>query len=143
MSRDLWLSIHPVWVEKILNGEKTVELRRTRPAEAECSAIIYSTAPVSAAVAIAAVESVVELEVDELWQTFGERAAISKREFDEYFSGQACGTAILLADISQLVEEVHFEEIARITGIKPAQGWRYIEPETTASVVGLAAVARV
>lgn len=31
MSKAVMLSIHPKWVEKIANGEKTIEVRKTRP----------------------------------------------------------------------------------------------------------------
>lgn len=31
MSKAVMLSIHPKWVEKIVNGEKTIEVRKTRP----------------------------------------------------------------------------------------------------------------
>ena len=31
MSRAVLISIRPEWVEKILSGEKTLEVRKTRP----------------------------------------------------------------------------------------------------------------
>lgn len=38
------ISIQPQWVEKILNGEKTIEIRKTRPkCELPCKVYIYCT----------------------------------------------------------------------------------------------------
>lgn len=37
MSEAVLISIRPKWVEKIANGEKTIEVRKTRPKKAEKS----------------------------------------------------------------------------------------------------------
>lgn len=42
--REIMISIQPQWVEKILNGEKTIEIRKTRPkCELPCKVYIYLT----------------------------------------------------------------------------------------------------
>ena len=46
MSKAVMLSIRPKWVEKIANGEKTIEVRKTRPKLAPpFKAYIYCTMP--------------------------------------------------------------------------------------------------
>ena len=46
MSKAVMLSIRPKWVEKIANGEKTIEVRKTRPKLATpFKAYIYCTKP--------------------------------------------------------------------------------------------------
>lgn len=46
MSKAVMLSIHPKWVEKIANGEKTIEVRKTRPKLAtQFKVYIYCTLP--------------------------------------------------------------------------------------------------
>lgn len=46
MSKAVMLSIRPKWVEKIANGEKTIEVRKTRPKLATpFKAYIYCTQP--------------------------------------------------------------------------------------------------
>ena len=43
--RSIMISIQPQWVEKILNGEKTIEIRKTIPkCELPCKVYIYCTA---------------------------------------------------------------------------------------------------
>ena len=42
----IMISIQPQWVEKILNGEKTIEIRKTMPkCELPCKVYIYCTMP--------------------------------------------------------------------------------------------------
>ena len=42
--REIMISIQPQWVEKILNGEKTIEIRKTMPkCELPCKVYIYET----------------------------------------------------------------------------------------------------
>ena len=42
--REILISIQPQWVEKILNGEKTIEIRKTMPkCELPCKVYIYCT----------------------------------------------------------------------------------------------------
>ena len=46
MSKAVMLSIRPKWVEKITNGEKTIEVRKTRPKlDTPFKAYIYCTMP--------------------------------------------------------------------------------------------------
>lgn len=46
MSKAVMLSIRPKWVEKIANGEKTIEVRKTRPKlDTPFKAYIYCTMP--------------------------------------------------------------------------------------------------
>ena len=46
MSKAVLISIRPKWVEKIANGEKTIEVRKTRPKlETPFKAYIYCTQP--------------------------------------------------------------------------------------------------
>ena len=46
MSKAVLISIRPKWVEKIVNGEKTIEVRKTRPKlETPFKCYIYCTLP--------------------------------------------------------------------------------------------------
>lgn len=43
--KSVLISIQPKWVEKIVNGEKTIEVRKTAPKEVPFKAYIYATIP--------------------------------------------------------------------------------------------------
>lgn len=137
--RSLWLSVHPRWIDAILSGHKSVELRRRPPGVSSgTEALLYSTSPVCQLVARATVETVVERPLEELWRSHGSCAAVSRREFDEYFSGRETGTAIELGEVMQLVRPVGLEAL-RGLGIRPAQGWRYLPADSTHELMRLAA----
>lgn len=62
MSKAVLISIHPEWCEKIINGQKTVEIRKTRPKiETPFKCYIYCTKPKS-------YSSDVSLYTDELYR---------------------------------------------------------------------------
>ena len=107
-SRDVILSIRPVHAEKILDGSKTVELRRrfTGGVRPGTIALIYSTSPRSALTGSARIKEVQRLAVPELWERHCSAACLQKEEFEHYFSGLASGYAIVLASPQPLIRPV-------------------------------------
>jgi predicted transcriptional regulator len=91
--RDVLVSVRPIYASKILDGKKTVELRRKFPATAATGAValIYSSSPISAIVGYAMIRAVHRLTVAQIWQRHGDSACISKQDFDTYFSGVRYG----------------------------------------------------
>lgn len=125
--RGIWLSIHPRWITEILQGAKTVELRRRSPTlEWGASAVLYSTSPECAVVATATVERVDKLELAELWLRYSLGATIPRTDFDAYFKGCETGVALTLGEVAPLGRAVGLREL-RAVGESPAQGWRYID----------------
>lgn len=132
MKRDIWLSVHPRWATAILDGSKTVELRRRGPTlGAGSRAVIYATAPVSSALGTAVVSHVEEMTVGELWKVFGKNAHIAEAEFFDYFKGCDRGYAIVLEAIILWRASVDLGCLRDQFGLEPAQGWRYLEPGMT------------
>lgn len=134
--KNLWLSIHPRWAAAILDGRKSVELRRRAPSvERGAEAVLYSTSPESQVVGSAVVEAIVELPIDELWEEYGERADISQHDFAGYFAGSDRGAAIELSSVNRLENPIGLGSI-RDAGLEPAQGWRYLNEEVTMTLLG-------
>src|SRR5258708_7579220 len=88
-ARDLLVSIRPCYASKILDGQKTVELRRRFPEHnaVGATAFIYSSSPVCAVVGFARIRHVLKLPVSEIWRDYGAAACISKDDFKAYFVG--------------------------------------------------------
>lgn len=127
--RALIISIRPQFVEAILEGTKTVELRRTRPnVEIGSLIIFYSSSPTRAIVGWASLAGMVEGTPDQLWDDHGERAAIAEDEYDLYFAGTDSAYGLELEDVVQAAEPVPLATI-RSLGIEPPQSWRYLPPE--------------
>jgi predicted transcriptional regulator len=127
-------SIKPVYADKILEGLKTVELRRRFPEAgmAGSTAVIYCTSPVQAIVGLAQIKNVHKLPLARLWRAHGREACIAKDDFNEYFSGQAHGFAIILAGAKTFKSRLTVNDLAAHYGIVPPQSYRYLAEELVA-----------
>lgn len=128
--RDVLFSIKPFYVSKILDGQKTVELRRRVPQSiAGSMAIIYSTSPVRAIVGAAYIKKVVRLSLPKLWREHGSAACIAKSDFNAYFAGQGHGFAIMLEKVRELKSQMSAQDLETEFGIVPPQSYRYLDRE--------------
>ena len=136
-SRDVILSIRPVHAEKILDGSKTVELRRrfTGGGRPGTIALIYSTSPRSALTGSARIKEVQRLAVPELWERHCSAACLQKGEFEDYFSGLASGYAIVLTSPQPLIRPVGLPELRQRFGFEAPQSYQYIPPHMRALVM--------
>lgn len=129
-NRDILVSIRPTFVERILSGEKTVELRRRFPENAAGElALIYSSSPVSAVVGYARIKQVRKLSIRQIWKEHGADACISKKDFEAYFEGVDFGFAILLQSVKALKVHWNAAELRKSFGIVPPQSYRYLRKD--------------
>ena len=80
------LSIKPVYVEKILSGEKKVEFRKTGFRRKVKRVVIYSTAPVKMIVGHFEVEFIYGDSVSTVWMAHNEDGGITAKEYAEYYN---------------------------------------------------------
>lgn len=113
MPRSLLISTLPTFVEQILTGTKTVELRRKKP-QLRPGAAVYM---VKAVVARAQLAGIVSLPPARLWEEVG--------EFFHYFAGCSIGHGLVLSCVEKLAEPVTMAEL-REYGIAVPQSWRYL-----------------
>ncbi|MBZ9669814.1 helix-turn-helix domain-containing protein [Mesorhizobium sp. ES1-3] len=125
--RDVVLSIRPQYSEKILEGRKTVELRRRFPLSAPGGTIayIYATSPIRAMVGMTEIKSVLKLPVDQIWTDFEEAASIGREEFRKYFEGLDFGCVLLFDDIRAFSRPVPLDELRQRFGFEPPQSFLY------------------
>src|ERR1700742_3873226 len=128
--RDVVLSIHPQYSSKIIDGSKTVELRRRFPMSAPQGTIayIYSTSPVRALVGRAEIANVVKLPVRDIWKRYSESAFIEKADFKTYFSGLDEGYAIKFANARPLKRQLELAELRERFNFEPPQSFLYASP---------------
>ena len=92
VSRDVLCSIKPKYVELILNGSKTLELRRKFNRDLVNSSIfIYATHPVMAVVASATITKIETLEIFEIWRQYEGQSGVNEAHFFDYFKGCELG----------------------------------------------------
>ena len=132
--RDVLVSIRPIYASKILDGQKTVELRRKFPEVTivGATALIYSSSPVSAIVGRARIKHVLKLPVSRIWKEHGAAACISKDDFEAYFAGRRHGFAIFFEAVQPLKKQLNAIDLDVQFGIVPPQSYRYVTGECVA-----------
>lgn len=97
------LSIHPRYVQAIMDGRKRYEFRKRRFSRRDVQkAFIYSTHPVRMIVGTFTVGTVHVGTPKDLWMRFGRAAGMTKGEFFRYFQDSARGCAIEVLAPSRL-----------------------------------------
>lgn len=120
------LSIKPEFTSKIFDGTKRFEFRRTLFQNREVSNIVvYASAPISKVVGEFQIQSVLELEIELLWNRTKEHAGITKDYFDEYFGGREKGYAIEIGRAELYKEPIELEEAFRIK--RAPQSFMYLD----------------
>ncbi|RYV51852.1 ASCH domain-containing protein [Pengzhenrongella frigida] len=131
------LSIHPRYVAKILDGSKTVELRRGRPAIVPGQPVaIYSTMPAASVVAFCRVSCIEISSPSELWNDVKKTAGVGRKEFEDYFRGSRTATALHLETIRPLAIPVSLADLRTSGPFHPPQTWHYLDWERVSNLFG-------
>ncbi len=128
MRRVLLLSIRPRFIDGILDGTKTIELRRTLPrVQPGDSVLVYATSPVKAIVGGFAIEDLVQASPAGLWDTVKHLAGITRLEYDDYFNGAAVGYGIKVAGPWRMPNPISLSTLrARRPSFRPPQSYAYL-----------------
>lgn len=102
--RTILLSIKPEYVEKIFNGTKQYEYRKTKCKEKVEKIIIYSTAPVMQVVGEAEVEEIVEGTLEEVWDKTKDYSGTTYEFFSEYYKGKNKAVAYKMKNVKKYEE---------------------------------------
>lgn len=135
--RVLFLSLKPLYAELVLDGAKTVELRRVRPrAEAGTLAIVYSTTPVQAVVGTCVVDDIGTETPDTIWDLHGPSTGIQRDQFDTYFRGRDVAVAITVSRPRRIERPVSLSALRQgLDHFYPPQSFRYLTPTQAATLV--------
>lgn len=119
------ISIKPKYADRILDGRKTVELRkRSARIEPGTRVLIYSTAPCCAVVGEARISFREQLQCEELWQRHGKSAAITLSEFNDYYGDEEEGVAFGIEDVRRYPEPVSLNALRDADdGFRPPQSY--------------------
>ncbi len=123
--RDIVASIHPRHAQAILDGTKTVELRRKiwRSGVEVDRMYIYETTPTRLIVGHVAVVHTNTLPPGDIWYHYGDRALVTAAEFDDYFSGAEEAHALV---VGRPFRYDHPYPIAKLGLRRPPQSWCYV-----------------
>ncbi|GBD96257.1 50S ribosomal protein L22/unknown domain fusion protein [bacterium BMS3Abin06] len=97
------ISLKPKYVQSILSGEKTIELRkRTINLLPGTYLWIYATLPLGSIRAVAKIESIHRASPRSIWKKFSSHIGLSKKEFNTYVNGSNKVSAIALTSIKEI-----------------------------------------
>ena len=127
-SEFLVLSVRPRFAEAIIDGRKTVEVRRQRPnVQPGTLGFIYSSSPVQAVVGSFRVDRIFSGTPEELWLVAQGGANISRQDFDCYFAGTEVGHAIIVSCCQRLPRPISLSHLRVIwPGCKPPRSFGYL-----------------
>lgn len=141
-SPTLFLSVKPAFANKILEGTKTIELRRIRPhVMPGQSVLIYSSSPEMSLIGRAVIESILCDTPTNLWNLVKAHAGISRKEYDAYFEGASKAIGLRLERTQRLGAPIPLRELrAQWPWFQPPQSYRFVRAEFKGNgklVVGL------
>lgn len=109
MSRAL-LPIKPEYIDKIFNGTKKFEYRKTLCKRPIDTIIIYSTRPVMRIVGEMQITGVINDTPDIVWQKTKEFSGITKQFFDKYYSDKSKTIAYEIGKITRYNKPLKLSE---------------------------------
>ena len=106
------ISVKPEYAQKIISGQKTIELRRRRMKLPVGGCLwFYSTLPKAGVELVAIIEEIVEASPHSIWRKFGPCTGITYGEFKRYFRQARLGIAIKLCKVEPLRTAVELEKL--------------------------------
>lgn len=121
------MSIHPEYAEALLDGTKTVELRRSRFANDISHILIYATSPVQKVLGWAKTGSIEEGSPTSIWEAHKNRTGIPRSVYRAYFQGSRRAIAIHVTSPQWLSTPLALSEID--DSLRAPQSWRYLSSE--------------
>lgn len=119
------LSIKPEYANKIFDGNKIYEFRKTIFKNKDVKKIIvYSSSPIKKVIGEFEIEKIVEENLEKLWDITKSEGGITKDFFDKYFENKEKGYAI---KIKQPIKYKVARSLENEYNVKPPQSFTYIK----------------
>ncbi|HEY1806133.1 MAG TPA: hypothetical protein VGG45_16785 [Terracidiphilus sp.] len=124
------LALQPGPLEKILSGDKTVEIRTKFSKKWErCRATLYATQPNSGIAGEATIARVIDGHPNRIWEYFGHVAGCTRAEFDAYVGDRETVYALVLSDVQAFRDRIPLGQLSSLLGIKLAAPQSYLSLE--------------
>jgi len=118
------LSIKPEFADKIFDGTKRFEYRRTIFSRTHINTVIvYASSPVQRVIGEFEINQVLFDDIDSLWSLTRDYAGIDEDYFFRYFSDRNKGYAIEIKKVRKYKKPLHLKERFKI---QPPQSFAYI-----------------
>ncbi len=142
MDDDLVMSIRPEFAERIIQGHKTVEVRRVFAKKWQGSRVsLYASAPVRALIGSATISKVIKGTPEDVWENYHIALGCRKKDFFDYTKSAREVYAIELEDIRPFIANVPVTQIGRLLDddLRPPQSYLKLDKnDRWASAVSVA-----
>jgi predicted transcriptional regulator len=119
------LSIKPEFAEKIFDGTKKYEFRRSLFKNQNIKTIVvYASSPVQQVIGEFDIDKILNDDLDQLWNKTKEFSGISEKFFFEYFNNKKEGYAIKIKRTKRYEKALSLKDDFKAT---PPQSFMYIE----------------
>ena len=109
--KNIILPIKPVFIEKILTGEKTYEYRKQLCIDNIDKIYLYATTPVKAILGEVDVLAKITAHKEKLWNMTKDYSGISKEYYDEYFCKSERASAYYLGEAKRYKKPIRLNEV--------------------------------
>lgn len=119
------LSIKPEFADKIFDGTKKYEFRRSIfKNNSISSVVVYASSPTQKVIGEFEIERIINAEVQDLWNETKEDSGITEAYFMKYFIGKEVGFAIKIKEVKRYEKPLCIKEDFQAT---PPQSFIYID----------------
>ncbi|GIH16044.1 ASCH domain-containing protein [Rugosimonospora africana] len=127
VQRTLLLSLRPRFADAILNGTKTIEIRR-RPVNTASGTpiILYASSPMMAVVGTAQLAGVDVYTPETAWRKYRRTFGLTRAEYDAYLDGSDVAYLLGLHRVNSLNEPLPLRHLREEGPFRPPQSFRYI-----------------
>jgi predicted transcriptional regulator len=127
MENGLLMSIRPEYAEKLMSGEKRVEIRRKFAKKWKGHRItIYASRPECALVGEGKIEKVVAGEPDFIWEKYHSEIGCSRDDFAKYTDTAKQVYAIVFVDVQRYKEKMPISQLSHLLNVNPSDD--YLRP---------------
>lgn len=117
------LSIKPEFANKIFEGTKRFEFRKSIFKKDVKTIVVYASSPLQQVIGEFEVERILHLELDELWDITHKESGISENFFYKYFEDKERGYAIEIKNVKKYDEPQNLKEDYNLL---PPQSFAYL-----------------
>ena len=129
MSKLIVISIKPEFAQKIFDGSKTIELRKSSPkVNSGDLLIVYSTYPEMAILGVCRIKEVIIYSPEQMWELHSQALGIDQRRFFEYYSGARSAVGIVLENTRRFKVKITLDNLKQqLPNFSPPQTFKYYE----------------
>ena len=124
----LFISVKPIYAQKILSREKSIEWRKLKPkVSAGDYIIIYASGPQKAVVGFGLMKRAMVTTPQEMWNSHSKNLGIDKESFSDYYAGKSKAIGIEIDSVRSLTTPIPLSKLRDIdASFAPPQLYRYV-----------------